>query len=55
MTNTETMRAISQDTYGTPEVLQEVHVPKPVPGMSEILVAVHAAGVNPTGGTAPRC
>jgi NADPH:quinone reductase-like Zn-dependent oxidoreductase len=48
MTNTETMRAISQDTYGTPEVLQEVLVPKPAPGMSEILVAVHAAGVNPT-------
>jgi NADPH:quinone reductase-like Zn-dependent oxidoreductase/predicted SnoaL-like aldol condensation-catalyzing enzyme len=48
MTNTETMRAISQDTYGTPEVLHEVLLPKPAPGMSEILVAVHAAGVNPT-------
>ncbi len=48
MTNTETMRAISQDTYGTPEVLKEVLIPKPAPGLSEILVAVHAAGVNPT-------
>jgi NADPH:quinone reductase-like Zn-dependent oxidoreductase/predicted SnoaL-like aldol condensation-catalyzing enzyme len=48
MTNTETMRAIGQDTYGTPEVLEEVLVPKPAPGISEILVAVHAAGVNPT-------
>jgi len=48
MTNTETMRAISQDIYGTPEVLQEVLLPKPVPGFSEILVAVHAAGINPT-------
>lgn len=48
MTNTETMRAISQDTYGTPDVLQETLLPKPAPGVSEILVAVHAAGVNPT-------
>jgi NADPH:quinone reductase-like Zn-dependent oxidoreductase len=48
MTNTQTMRAISQDTYGTPEVLHETLLPKPVPGLSEILVAVHAAGVNPT-------
>jgi NADPH:quinone reductase-like Zn-dependent oxidoreductase/predicted SnoaL-like aldol condensation-catalyzing enzyme len=45
---TDTMRAISQDSYGSPEVLQEVRLPKPVPGLSEILVAVHAAGVNPT-------
>ncbi|MEO6083259.1 MAG: NADP-dependent oxidoreductase [Umezawaea sp.] len=42
------MRAISQDAYGSPEVLQEVELPKPAPGLSEILVAVHAAGVNPT-------
>ncbi|RXZ72518.1 nuclear transport factor 2 family protein [Agromyces albus] len=42
------MRAISQDTYGTPEVLKEIDVPKPAPGISEILVAVRAAGVNPT-------
>ncbi|MEJ3746926.1 NADP-dependent oxidoreductase [Actinomycetes bacterium KLBMP 9797] len=42
------MRAVSQDTHGTPEVLHETVLPKPVPGLSEILVAVHAAGVNPT-------
>jgi NADPH:quinone reductase-like Zn-dependent oxidoreductase len=48
MTNTETMRAISQDVHGTPEVLKEVRIAKPAPGMSEILVAVHAAGLNPT-------
>ncbi|KQX50128.1 NADPH:quinone reductase [Streptomyces sp. Root66D1] len=42
------MRAISQDTHGTPEVLREVTVPRPVPGPSQILVAVRAAGVNPT-------
>ncbi|MEV6247898.1 NADP-dependent oxidoreductase [Streptomyces sp. NPDC051742] len=48
MTNHATMRAISQDTHGTPEVLTEVTLPRPVPGPSQILVAVHAAGVNPT-------
>ncbi len=48
MTNHATMRAISQDTHGTPDVLQEVLVPRPTPGPSQILVAVRAAGVNPT-------
>ncbi len=48
MTNHATMRAISQDTHGTPDVLQEVLVPRPTPGPGQILVAVRAAGVNPT-------
>lgn len=48
MTNHPTMRAISQDTHGTPEVLQEVVLPRPEPGPSQILVSVRAAGVNPT-------
>jgi NADPH:quinone reductase-like Zn-dependent oxidoreductase len=42
------MRAVSHDVHGGPEVLKEIEVPRPVPGVSEILVAVHAAGVNPT-------
>ncbi|MGP3970369.1 NADP-dependent oxidoreductase [Streptomyces sp. 6N223] len=42
------MRAISQDAYGAPEVLKEVRLPRPAPGPSQILVAVRAAGVNPT-------
>jgi NADPH:quinone reductase-like Zn-dependent oxidoreductase len=42
------MRAIRQETLGGPEVLQEVTVPRPEPGPTQILVRVHAAGVNPT-------
>jgi NADPH:quinone reductase-like Zn-dependent oxidoreductase len=41
------MRAIRQDTLGGPEVLKLVAVPRPVPGGTEVLVRVHAAGVNP--------
>lgn len=50
MTNpsTATMRAIRQDVHGSPEVLKEVELPRPEPGLSEILIAVRAAGVNPT-------
>jgi NADPH:quinone reductase-like Zn-dependent oxidoreductase len=42
------MRAIGQDTLGGPEVLKVVEVDRPEPGPSEVLVRVHAAGVNPT-------
>ncbi|MDL4817345.1 NADP-dependent oxidoreductase [Actinomadura opuntiae] len=42
------MRAISQDTLGGPAVLKEVEMERPAPGPSEVLVKVHAAGVNPT-------
>ncbi|MFI6416415.1 NADP-dependent oxidoreductase [Streptomyces sp. NPDC050842] len=48
MTNHRTMRAMSQTVHGTPDVLQEVVVPRPEPGLNQILVAVRAAGVNPT-------
>ncbi|NUT92495.1 MAG: NADP-dependent oxidoreductase [Saccharothrix sp.] len=41
------MRAISQDALGGPDVLHEVTLPKPTPGPTEVLVRVHAAGVNP--------
>jgi NADPH:quinone reductase-like Zn-dependent oxidoreductase len=42
------MRAITVSGWGGPEVLREVDLPLPVPGPTEILVEVHAAGVNPT-------
>jgi NADPH:quinone reductase-like Zn-dependent oxidoreductase len=42
------MRAISQDVLGGPEVLKEVELERPTPGPTEVLVRVHAAGVNPT-------
>ncbi|MGF0166311.1 NADP-dependent oxidoreductase [Streptomyces albidoflavus] len=42
------MRAIIQESYGGPEVLHETRVPRPEPGPGEILIAVRAAGVNPT-------
>ncbi|MER5641782.1 NADP-dependent oxidoreductase [Kitasatospora sp. NPDC002227] len=42
-----TMRAVSQDTAGSPEVLHEIELPRPEPRRGEVLVRVHAAGVNP--------
>ncbi|MFI7102265.1 NADP-dependent oxidoreductase [Streptomyces sp. NPDC050161] len=44
----ETMRVISQDTFGGPEVLKETERERPVPGIGQVLVRVHAAGLNPT-------
>jgi NADPH:quinone reductase-like Zn-dependent oxidoreductase len=41
------MWAMGYDTPGGPEVLRRSEVPKPVPLSSDILVKVHATGVNP--------
>jgi NADPH:quinone reductase-like Zn-dependent oxidoreductase len=46
--NEPTMRAMRQVVLGGPEVLQEVEIAKPELGVSQILVRVHAAGLNPT-------
>ncbi|MFI6686995.1 NADP-dependent oxidoreductase [Streptomyces sp. NPDC050485] len=43
----QTMRAISPLEWGGPEVLAEIETERPEPGPTEILVRVHAAGVNP--------
>jgi NADPH:quinone reductase-like Zn-dependent oxidoreductase len=42
------MRAVVQETAGGPEVLALTEVDRPEPGATEVLVRVHAAGVNPT-------
>jgi NADPH:quinone reductase-like Zn-dependent oxidoreductase len=42
------MRAIRQDVLGDTDVLRLVEMEAPVAGPSEILVRVHAAGLNPT-------
>ncbi|WP_058046517.1 NADP-dependent oxidoreductase [Streptomyces roseifaciens] len=41
------MHAIRQESAGGPEVLRLVETDRPVPGPTEILVRVRAAGVNP--------
>ncbi|ACU73434.1 Alcohol dehydrogenase GroES domain protein [Catenulispora acidiphila DSM 44928] len=41
------MRAVSQDSFGDPTVLHAVEVPVPALLPSEVLVRVHATGVNP--------
>ncbi|MDP9318364.1 MAG: NAD(P)-dependent alcohol dehydrogenase, partial [Actinomycetota bacterium] len=41
------MQAIVQDKYGSPDVLELREVDKPVAKDEELLVRVHAAGVNP--------
>ncbi|MEU0899419.1 NADP-dependent oxidoreductase [Streptomyces massasporeus] len=48
MSTPNTMRAISQDVLGGPEVLKEVLIERPMPKPNEVLVRVRAAGVNPT-------
>ncbi|MDT0420496.1 NADP-dependent oxidoreductase [Streptomyces evansiae] len=43
-----TMLALHQTALGTPDVLRLTEVPRPVPGPGQLLVAVRAAGLNPT-------
>jgi NADPH:quinone reductase-like Zn-dependent oxidoreductase len=42
-----TMRTVKQDELGGPDVLKVVETERPEPGVGEILVKVHAAGLNP--------
>ncbi|MGW4321392.1 NADP-dependent oxidoreductase [Streptomyces sp. NPDC004684] len=44
---TPTMNAIRLHEHGGPEVLRHEKVPVPEPGPGEVLVRVHAVGVNP--------
>lgn len=41
-----TMRAIARERYGPAEVLHLAQVPVPVPGAKEVLLRVHAAGLD---------
>ena len=41
------MKAIVQDRYGSADVLELSDIDKPAPGDDEVLVRVHAAGVDP--------
>jgi len=41
------MKAVVQDTYGSPEVLEVRDIDKPAPEDNQVLVRVHAAGVDP--------
>ncbi len=41
------MKAIVQDEYGAPDVLELQEVDKPVVNDDDVLVRVHAASVNP--------
>jgi len=41
-------KAVQFDSYGGIDVLEVREVPRPVPGAGEVLVAVKAAGINPS-------
>ncbi|VVE61253.1 NADPH:quinone reductase [Pandoraea captiosa] len=43
----DTMKAVRQHAFGGPEVLRYEDAPMPVPKSGEVLVRVHAIGINP--------
>ena len=45
-TSTDTMRAITQARYGNSEVLRLARVPRPVGRDDQVLIHVHAAGLD---------
>ncbi len=42
------MKAVKFDHFGDVDVLEVRHVGRPSPGTGEVLVAVKAAGINPS-------
>ena len=45
------MKAVQIDEYGGVDVLDVREVERPEPGPNQVLVAVRAAGINPSEGT----
>ena len=43
----QTMKAVRQHAFGGPEVLRYEDAPKPTPAAAEVLIRVHAVGLNP--------
>jgi len=43
------MKAMQIHRYGTPDVFVLEEIERPVPGTNEVLVRVHAVGINPSG------
>ncbi|HEY6276438.1 MAG TPA: NAD(P)-dependent alcohol dehydrogenase [Streptosporangiaceae bacterium] len=46
VTGENTMRAIVQDRYGSTDVLRPARITQPEPGANEVLLRVHAAGLD---------
>lgn len=47
MKRTATMTAVYHEDFGAVDVLRVGKLPRPTPGKGEVLIRVHAAGVNP--------
>jgi len=45
------VKAVVQDAYGSVDVLELREIEKPLVGDDDVLVRVHAAGVDPASGT----
>jgi NADPH:quinone reductase-like Zn-dependent oxidoreductase len=41
------MKAMVINEFGYPDVLEAQEVPKPQPGVNDVLVKVHATSINP--------
>src|ERR1700730_767682 len=41
------MRAFVLTRYGGPDAMELRHIPRPSPGLGEVLIHVYAAGLNP--------
>ena len=42
----QTMHAVAQDRYGSPDVMTLADVPQPTPGPGQVLLRIEAAALN---------